>query len=128
MNLLLDTQVLIWYLEANKQLRPAAKAAITTAPVVYVSAATILEITIKAMLAKLKAPANLQAAIVAKGFSVLAITGEVAEALGQFPQLARHDPFDRLLLTQAATQNLTLLTADQALVNLKLPYVMDARL
>lgn len=128
MNLLLDTQLLIWYLEGDKRLPSGAKKAITDAPMVFVSAASILEITIKSMLGKLHAPANLTASAQQKGFQLLPISAEAAETLATLPQLTRHDPFDRLLLAQASIEKLILLTTDAVLIDLGLPFVLDARL
>jgi hypothetical protein len=47
-----------------------------------------------------------------KQLVLLSITAEHAEALGDFPELTRHDPFDRLLVAQASRTGLQLLTAD----------------
>ncbi|WP_375500584.1 hypothetical protein [uncultured Jatrophihabitans sp.] len=43
-----------------------------------------------------------------------------------FPNLVRHDPFDRLLLTQAHTAGLDVLTPDRTLLALGLPFVIDS--
>lgn len=61
------------------------------------------------------------------GLEPLPLSGEASHALLDFPELQRHDPFDRLLLAQAKTENLSLLTADQTLLALNLPFVQDAR-
>lgn len=50
-----------------------------------------------------------------------------AVTMSQFPQLARHDPFDRMLLAQAQAEDLMLLTSDRVLLGLGHDWVVDAR-
>jgi len=56
----------------------------------------------------------------------LSITAEHAEAIQDFPELVRHDPFDRLLVAQASRTGLRLLTADQTLLGLGRDFIIDA--
>ena len=51
---------------------------------------------------------------------------EHAEALRDFPELTRHDPFDRLLVAQASRAGLQLLTADHVLLGLGRDFIIDA--
>jgi PIN domain nuclease of toxin-antitoxin system len=125
--LLLDSQALLWLLDDNPRLGPRAREAITTAQGVHVSAATVWELTIKAMLGKLSVPADLSKRLTAQGLELLSITAEHAEALRDFPELGQHDPFDRLLVAQASRTGLRLLTADQVLLGLGRDLVLDAR-
>ena len=111
--LLLDSQALLWLLDDNPRLGRQARQAITSAQGVHVSAATVWELTIKTMLGKLSVPADLSKRLTAQGLVLLSITAEHAEALRDFPELTRHDPFDRLLVAQASRTGLRLLTADQ---------------
>jgi PIN domain nuclease of toxin-antitoxin system len=93
---------------------------------VHVSAATVWELTIKSMLGKLSVPANFSQRLSAQGLALLSITAEHAEAIRDFPELVRHDPFDRLLVAQAAHAGLRLLTADQILLGLGRDFIIDA--
>ena len=79
--------------------------------VVFVSAATAWEITIKKALGKLEAPDNYLDALKQYRFTPLAITNEHALAVGDLPHHHR-DPFDRLLIAQAQQEKLRLVTAD----------------
>ena len=124
--LLLDSQALLWLLDDNPRLGPRARQAITSAQGVHVSAATVWELTIKTMLGKLSVPAGLPAMITAQGLELLSITAGHAEAIRDFPELTRHDPFDRLLVAQASHTGLRLLTADQVLLNLNRDFILDA--
>jgi PIN domain nuclease of toxin-antitoxin system len=124
--LLLDSQAVLWLLDDNPRLGPRARDAITSAQGVYVSAATVWELTIKTMLGKLSVPADLGRTLTAQGLALLSITAEHAEAIRGFPELVRHDPFDRLLVAQAACAGLRLLTADQVLLGLDRDFIIDA--
>jgi PIN domain nuclease of toxin-antitoxin system len=124
--LLLDGQALLWLLDDNPRLGPQARRAITSAQGVHVSAATVWELTIKAMLGKLSVPADLSTRLTAQGLELLSITAGHAEAVRDFPELTRHDPFDRLLVAQASRTGLQLLTADKVLLDLGRDFILDA--
>ena len=124
--LLLDGQALLWLLDDNPRLGSRARHAIRSAQGVHVSAATVWELTIKTMLGKLSVPAGLAASLAAQGLELLSITAEHAEAIRDFPELTRHDPFDRLLVAQASRAGLELLTADQVLLSLGRDFILDA--
>ncbi len=124
--LLLDSQALLWLLDDNPRLGARARQAITSAQGVYVSAATIWELTIKTMLGKLSIPADFSTRLTGQGLALLDVTAEHAEAIRDFPELVRHDPFDRLLVAQAARAGLRLLTADRVLLGLARDFIIDA--
>ncbi|MET9485601.1 type II toxin-antitoxin system VapC family toxin [Nocardia sp. NPDC006630] len=124
--LLLDSQTALWLLDDNPRLGEHARRMISSATEVYVSAATIWELTIKAMLGKLKIPADFTELIGTQGLAVLDVTGEHAEGIREFPELVRHDPFDRLIIAQAQVEMLRLLTADRVLLGLNRSFVVDS--
>jgi PIN domain nuclease of toxin-antitoxin system len=93
---------------------------------VFVSAATVWELTIKSMLGKLSVPADLPRHLGEQGFAPLSVTAEHAVALRDFSELARHDPFDRLLVAQEDRAGLKLLTADRVVLKLDRDFVLDA--
>ena len=101
MNLLLDTQVLVWCLAADRRLRNAARQAIEDdGNRVWVSAASAWEIEIKAALGKLRVPDDLLTQMTAIRFDELPVRIEHAFFLRRLPALHR-DPFDRILIAQA---------------------------
>lgn len=124
--LLLDSQALPWLLDDNPRLGPQARKAITSAQGVHVPAATVWELTIKSMLGKLTVPADLSKRLSGQGLELLGVTAEHAEAIRDFPELTRHDPFDRLIVAQAARAGLRLLTADHVLPDLRRDFILDA--
>jgi PIN domain nuclease of toxin-antitoxin system len=114
--LLLDTHLLLWALGQPARLPAAARRQIEKADV-YVSAASIWEISIKSALGKLEAdPAAVLGAVEPAGFLLLPITGEHA---AKTVELAPHhkDPFDRMLVAQASYEPMILLTNDNALAD-----------
>lgn len=127
MNLLLDTSSLIWFSENSPKLGKNARQIIKGAQQCYVSAASVLEVTIKVMNGKLEVPSSLDIVIEKLSGAYLDINAQHAEALVRFPSLAKHDPFDRILLAQADIERLTLLSADKILLGMGLDYVIDAR-
>ena len=114
MRILLDTHLLLWALGAPSRLPAAARRLIDEADV-FVSAASIWEISIKAALGKLTAdPREILAALEPAGFLSLPIVGEHAVRVMSLPPVHR-DPLDRLLIAQALTEPLRLLTDDAVL-------------
>ena len=114
MNLLLDTHVFLWAVDNNPNLSPAAREAIVDGHnIVYVSAATAWEISIKRAIGKLKIPeSDYLEELRLHRFMPLSITTEHALAVENLP--AHHkDPFDRMLIAQAQEEKLTLVTRDQ---------------
>jgi PIN domain nuclease of toxin-antitoxin system len=111
--LLLDTHVLLWWLAEDDRLTPTMREAIAdpTTPVV-VSAASAWEMAIKAGLGKLTVPGDLAGELGRQGFDELPVTVADGVAAGALP---RHhtDPFDRMLIAQAARRRFVLVTADR---------------
>ena len=113
MNLLLDTHVFLWAVDNNPNLSPAAREAIVDGHnIVYVSAATAWEISIKRTIGKLKIPeSDYLEELRLHRFMPLSITTEHALAV---EKLSPHhkDPFDRMLIAQALEEKLVLVTRD----------------
>ena len=113
MNLLLDTHTFLWAIDDHPDLSQEARAAITNGNnMVFVSAATVWEISIKKAVGKLTIPReSYLAELSAHRFTPLDITTEHALAVENLPQHHK-DPFDRLLIAQAQIEKLTLVTRD----------------
>lgn len=115
MRLLLDTHVFLWAIAGSPQLKARDRKVIQDAEVVCVSAVSIWEIAIKARLGKLDAdPAAVAAAIESSGFVELPVRATHAAKVFELPMI-HNDPFDRLLVAQALTEPLRLLTRDPML-------------
>lgn len=115
MRLLLDTQIYLWFLADSKRLSKKARLEIANADEVLVSAASIWEASIKAALGKLQVdPPALVEGIQASGFAELPIRAAHGVVAAVLPNHHR-DPFDRMLLAQAMSEPMHLLTADATL-------------
>ncbi|MDJ0577222.1 MAG: type II toxin-antitoxin system VapC family toxin [Xenococcaceae cyanobacterium MO_234.B1] len=112
MSYLLDTHTLLWWLSENPILSTQAKAIISTPQnLIFVSAVSAWEISIKKAIGKLEAPDDLEQAITHNNFTPLEITIKDGNLAGQLPNY-HNDPFDRMLIAQAINNNLTIITKD----------------
>ena len=110
MNLLLDTHVVLWWAEERGLSAEAIAAIADPDNEVYVSAASIWEISIKHARGKLRVDDSVYD-VHLDGFEPLPITHAEARMAGALPDHHR-DPFDRMLIAQAIARNLTLVTRD----------------
>ncbi|MFC9942327.1 type II toxin-antitoxin system VapC family toxin [Streptomyces pratensis] len=124
MRLLLDTHVVLWWLDASPELPDDVRDLLRTEPEVLVSAATPWEIAIKQNLGKLKGAGDLAERARDMQFRPLPITAEHGVKAGRLPPLHR-DPFDRILVAQAQTEGLTIVTRDKWIPQYDVP-VMHA--
>jgi PIN domain nuclease of toxin-antitoxin system len=113
--LLLDTHVLLWAAAQPKRLSVATRR-LLSAPrnTLYFSPASLWEIVIKRALERADfrvEPRLLRRGLLDNGYVELAILSEHVLAVDGLPPIHR-DPFDRLLLAQATSEGITLLTAD----------------
>ncbi|MBV8237310.1 MAG: type II toxin-antitoxin system VapC family toxin [Sphingomonas sp.] len=114
MRLLLDTHALIWWLAGDEALSAAARDAIgDETNSVAVSAASAMEIATKFRIGKLPEAAllaqNFEAIIADQGFDELAITVQHARLAGGM-NIVHKDPFDRLLIAQAQSEDMALVS------------------
>lgn len=110
--LLVDTHALLWWLIDDAALSPMAREMLADpANEPLVSIASVWEIAIKRSLGKLTAPNDLPDRIVKEGFSWLPIGPQHAWQVADLPSHHR-DPFDRLLVAQALTERLPIVTTD----------------
>ena len=120
MRLLLDTHVVLWAATDSPRLTPRARALLrSTENTLIVSAATHCEISIKNSLARPDFDVDLvslRAGLQANGYVDLPITAAHAAVLAGLPDLHR-DPFDRMLVAQALAEGLTLVTADDRILD-----------
>lgn len=116
MRLLLDTHVLLWWLEGAPLAEEAAHHIADPANDIVVSAATVWELSIKRQLGKVEMPPDLVQQCRSEGFSLLAMDARHAERAGALP-MHHADPFDRMLVAQAELDTLVLVTRDRALAS-----------
>ena len=110
MNLLLDTHALLWWVGGESLSPEAATAIADPENLVCVSAASVWEISIKQAIGKLRVEGDLDA-ILAEDFEPVPITLDDASRAGSLPDHHR-DPIDRMLVAQALSRELVLVSRD----------------
>ncbi|WP_318210915.1 MULTISPECIES: type II toxin-antitoxin system VapC family toxin [unclassified Streptomyces] len=110
MRLLLDTHVVLWWL--NGDLPDETRELLARERWVYMSAVTPWELSVKQATGKLDAPTDVAERARDTQFLALPINAEHGVRAGALPPHHR-DPFDRILIAQAQTEGLTLVTRDK---------------
>ncbi|HEU0016697.1 MAG TPA: type II toxin-antitoxin system VapC family toxin [Longimicrobium sp.] len=118
MSLLLDTHAFLWFIEGDPRLSRAAAERIADPETrVCVSVVSAWEIVIKQRTGKLELGQPIAewwtTHVAANAFEVLPITEQDVLAVDPLP-LHHRDPFDRVLVAQALTNGLSLVSADAA--------------
>ena len=116
MKFLLDTHLLLWAAGDSRRLSREARA-LLSAPdsELLFSVASLWEIAIKRTLGRddfQVEPRVLRRGLIDNGYVELSITGDHALAIDALADLHK-DPFDRMLVAQAAVEGVTLLTSDE---------------
>jgi PIN domain nuclease of toxin-antitoxin system len=117
---LVDTGVFLWNFGEPHKLGPRVSELLRQSDEsVFISAATSWEIAIKVASGKLRLPEPprdfLRTRLAIVGFRPLPMTHEHALAAGELPKL-HTDPFDRMLVAQAQTEGMILITSDRQLL------------
>ena len=117
MRILLDTHLLLWWLEGSPWLSAQARETIRDPEnTVFVSAVSLWEIWLKQSLGKLRLPADFTERLAAESFESPSLMAAHTRQVALLPWRHR-DPFDRMLVAQAQVEKLVLLTADEALAS-----------
>lgn len=126
MKYLLDTHTLLWYMNNDNRLSAKAHQVIDYCECCY-SMASIWEVAIKEGNGKLELSVSLQEFCVGcevQGISFLQIMPRHMDVLVQLPNIHR-DPFDRLLIAQAISEGLTLVTKDGIIPKYNVPTLWE---
>ena len=118
MRALLDTHAFLWWLADSERLSiPARRVMADESNAILVSAASAWEIATKLRLGKLTVTEavalDIAGAVASQGFEELAISVADAERAGRLPGPHR-DPFDRMLIAQALSRDLAIVSIDRA--------------
>jgi PIN domain nuclease of toxin-antitoxin system len=112
--LLLDTHVVLWWQRDDRRLNRVAREAIATADIVWVSAVSAWEASIKSALGRLRLTEPFGVLLSADDFTELPVTLVHADWLEELPKHHR-DPFDRMLVAQALSERATIVSSDRLL-------------
>jgi PIN domain nuclease of toxin-antitoxin system len=121
--LLLDTQILIWQLERRLKRIGRATEAIKASEELLISPISFIEIGIKASVGKLQLPGDLRKHLLESGTRMLDISPEHGLGVSALP-LHHRDPFDRVLISQAKWERLTIVTSDRHFQLYDVPVVL----
>jgi PIN domain nuclease of toxin-antitoxin system len=120
--LLLDTHVLLWQLD-DRKLSATATEAIDAATELLFSVVSFAEIGIKIAVGKLADRREVyDDLLVQGGIRTLGLTPDQGLAVADLP-LHHRDPFDRLLISQARSEGLTIVTADPHFARYDVPVI-----
>jgi PIN domain nuclease of toxin-antitoxin system len=117
MNYLLDTHVLLWILSDDKRLSNQAKVQfLDTKNMIYLSMASIWEMSIKISLNKLKLKSSLETLVdehvTGNDINLLTIESAHIYPLQKLP-FHHRDPFDRLIVSQALYEKMPIISSDK---------------
>ena len=125
MDALIDTQSFIWFFENNSQLPSSVRLYMERSNNLVVSIASFWEITIKASIGKLVIPENIAGLMdkaLSKGFVILPIERNHLITLSSL-ELIHRDPFDRIIIAQAISENMPLVSSDDIFQQYPVKYV-----
>ncbi len=116
MDYLLDTHVFLWFASDDIKLSTAAKKIIEDGKNnIYLSSASIWELSIKISIGKLKLKKDINKFIaenIAKyRYIPLSVTIHHVLAITKLPEIHK-DPFDRMLIAQASIEKMKIITSD----------------
>jgi PIN domain nuclease of toxin-antitoxin system len=120
MKLLLDTHTILWWQRDDRRLGRPARRAIAGADIVWVSAASGWEVAIKSALGRLRLTEPFAVLLAADDFTELPVTLAHAARMETLPH-HHTDPFDRILVAQALTEQATIVSHDRALAPYGVP-------
>ena len=126
MSYLLDTHVLIWYFEDSAEL-PIKIARIIDNPVCqkFICVASLWEVAIKFNIGKLDMRLSfneLLDTVESSELSVISIENDYLKGLSKLPFIHK-DPFDRLIITTALSEGLTIMTVDENIQKYDVPWI-----
>jgi PIN domain nuclease of toxin-antitoxin system len=110
--ILIDTHFVLWLRTRPQSLTSGERNALEGADLRYISAVSLWEIAI--LLAKRRIPGDEQLLEIPQGFEMLPIAPAHCHMVMRLPQL-HGDPFDRMLVAQAQSERVPLLTRDRAI-------------
>lgn len=112
MKILVDTHIYLWMLSSPEKLNDSRRYELESqANEVFLSSISIAELMFKQSIGKIEINFNPMDMAQKMGLEILSFSGDDANALGDLP-FHHRDPFDRMLIAQAITNSLTLMSDD----------------
>lgn len=114
MKYLLDTHILIWAFSDTENLSKKVRNILDSEDEICTSIVSLWEIGIKKSIGKLNVPFSikeLEEQCIAQNIEILPINTTCIDMISKLPDI-HSDPFDRLIITQAQSEDLTIITKD----------------
>jgi PIN domain nuclease of toxin-antitoxin system len=116
MQYLLDTHVILWWLDNPQKIATKARNIIADkSNEIFISSVSIWEMAIKSDLNKISIPVNILTVLQTEKFQTLKLSHEESLSILNLPKI-HTDPFDRMLIAQAKFNDLILITKDQTII------------
>ena len=126
MKYLLDTHAALWLFEGNERLSQTAQDIIyDTENEIYVNIVSVWEVAVKVSLNKLDFDGGSDAflsAIEANSIDLLGVIGDYVKMVEKLPFIHR-DPFDRMIISSAIAEGMTVITIDENIHKYDVPWV-----
>lgn len=121
MKYLLDTHIFLWWLQNDKRLKDSIRTILTQSDTIYVSVVSGWELSIKLKKkSKFKLKSTIEECYQKAGFEILDVKLPHILYLQRL-QDHHNDPFDRMLISQAKSEGLTLITGDEKIWKYDVP-------
>jgi PIN domain nuclease of toxin-antitoxin system len=123
---LLDTHILLWFVEDNKRLKPSIKEIIENGEN-YISVASFWEVAIKMSMGKYDFKGGYKDFVfmtAESNISVIPIKEKHLEEIFNLPSIHR-DPFDRLIIATSKAENIPLITSDENIQKYEFKYLAN---
>jgi len=115
MRILLDTHIALWVIAGSDRINPIRDVILEDENDIYISTASWWELAIKIDTGKFKGKlSEIRVAAKKSGFIELPVTGDHTESVLKLPPIHK-DPFDRMLVAQAMSEPMRLITVDSKL-------------
>ena len=114
---LMDTHTLLWYLRNSQEISKKSLEIINSETTIFVSIASLWEIAIKNSIGKLhinESISKIEQLCNEKDISILPIKSKHLDLLHTLEKI-HNDPFDRLIICQAKSENLCIITRDSVI-------------
>lgn len=126
-NYLLDTNVLVAMSIKSSTLGKNTRRILANEPSIHYSSVSVFELEAKTLSGKLPKMNKLYDHLIDNQIFEKPFNSVHALAVSRFTNLDKHDPFDRMLICQAAADGYQFITSDRKLLDLGLPWVIDSQ-
>lgn len=124
MRYLIDTHIFLWWLNDDEKISPKVYNIIKDPQnTIFLSTASLWEIVIKKNIGKLQFPdVKFPQLLESENFEELPINSRYLDSLNKLEKI-HNDPFDRMIIAQAQTENMMILSQDKQILKYKVSVI-----